>query len=384
MAVVIFKALEKCNSNCIYCGVVEKKQKNVMGYDLLETVFRRMNEYLCRFPEEEIAFTWHGGEACLLGVDYFRKALELQNLHCRETSHRITHLIQSNMTVITQELIDVFKEMGIDRIGSSFDPLPGMRGFGPERDSRKYNELFFRGIELVEKNGLSWGVIYVVHKRSLQDPIGIFRYLSNLNPASTPQFNKIYLYNGDEYGLDITPEEYADFLGALLPVYWERRSRIQDMKPISTVIECIEGRGNLVCDFSGKCTNRWLYIGPTGRLSHCGRSGDFDFIDYGDIRETSIRDALYHEKRTPLAERQGTLPRGECEGCRFWGLCHGGCPMDAYGRLGDFYKPSPECAWIKRFVEKYIEPFTGYSVDMPPEQLKAGAEKSVEKIKLAV
>jgi uncharacterized protein len=367
MAVLIFKALEKCNSQCLYCGVVKKNQGRVMDYELLELVFQRMNDYLEEFPNESISFTWHGGEACLLGVDYFRKALEFQKRHCADTEKRIIHLIQSNMTMITQELIDVFKEMGINRIGSSFDPIPGIRGIGKERDSRLYNELFLKGAELTEKNGLSWGVIYVVHKKSLEDPLGIFRYLSNMNPRSLPMFNKIYLYKGDPYGLGITPEEFADFLGALFPLYWENRKVYPNLKPISAFVECIEGKGSMVCDFSGECTHNWMYVGPEGSASHCGKGGDYGFIEYGNIRDLSMKEILFHKKRAPMALRQQTLPEGECSGCRFWGICHGGCPLDAYATRGDFSKPSPECAWIKRFVEKYVEPVTGYRVNVPPE-----------------
>lgn len=366
MAVVIFKAIERCNSNCIYCGVVKKKQDQVLSLELLELVFNRINDFLEQFPDENITLTWHGGEACLLGAEYFKKALDFQKRYCPLTETRITHLIQSNMTVITQELIDVFKAMGIDRIGSSFDPLPGMRGIGESRNSRLYNELFFKGIELVEKNGLSWGVIYVVHKKSLADPIGIFRYLMNINSGSVPMFNKIYFYKGDDYGLGISPEEYADFLGTLLPLYWHNRNRYTHLKPVSTIIDCIEGRGGMVCDYSGKCTNQWMYIGPTGKTSHCGKAGDFDFIDYGNIREISIKDVLFHKKREPISLRQKILPLNECADCRLWGICHGGCPIDAYATTGDFLKPSGECAWVKRLVVKYIEPITGYKVNLPP------------------
>ena len=63
MAVVIFKAVEKCNSNCVYCDVIKKKQNKVMDEELLRLIFRRMDEYLKENPGEDITFTWHGGEA---------------------------------------------------------------------------------------------------------------------------------------------------------------------------------------------------------------------------------------------------------------------------------------------------------------------------------
>ena len=367
MAVVIFKALEKCNSNCLYCDVVKKQSDTVMPYDLLELVFLRMDDFLRANPEEYIEFIWHGGEACLLGVEYFEKALEIQNKHCPQTKSRIKHCIQSNLTIITEGLIDIFKRLGIDMIGTSFEPLPGIRGMGPERDSALYNRLFMRGLRLLEKHRMPWGLIYVVNKRSLGKTREIFHYLNNLSLRAQPMFNKIYVYTGNEYDLDITPEEYADFLGEVLELVWSNPTRYRRIKPIASILDVVEAGSKMMCDYSGECAYRWLYIGPDGRLSHCGRAGDFGFIEYGNIREKSMVEAMKDPRRKPLESRQSTLPETECRECRFWGICHGGCPMDAHYYTGSFSQPSPNCAWIKRFVRDYFEPITGLKVDMPPE-----------------
>ena len=367
MATVIFKATEACNSNCIYCEVVKKHQPAVMTHDLLAVVFSRMNEYLTAHPHETMRFTWHGGEACLLGAEYFRKARELQDRLCPNTKARILHYVQSNLTLLTQEIVDAFKALGIDRVGSSFEPLPNIRGLGAARDSRAYNEKFMKGINLLAQNDLPWGAIYVVHRRSLGLARELLHYLANLNGGSLPMFNKIYLYGGDPHGLAITPEEFADFLGELLPVYWENRVRFPNLQPISRFVDgVIYGRKASVCDFSGKCAHAWLYIGPTGKTSQCGRSGDFEFMSYGTIEDRSIDEILCDPLRDEIQRRQEILPREACRDCRFWDLCHGGCPLDAYIEHKTFLKPSPNCAWVKRFLEKYLEPTVGVRINLPP------------------
>ena len=367
MAVIIFKPLEYCNSNCIYCAVIQKHQNVRMTYEILETTFIKMDAYLKEFPEETIEFTWHGGEACLLGPDYFHQALEYQRTHCPETQHRIRHLIQSNMTAITQDLIDVFKDLGIKTIGSSYDPIDGIRGIGKNRDSKLYKKLFFNGVDLVEKNGLSWGVIYVVHKKSLKDPVGLLNHLSNLNPGTAPIFNRIYIYDDDPYDLKVSPEEYAEFLGQLLPIYLKHPDRYGPIRPLSMYIDHLTKRSGLVCDNSGMCANNWLYIGPKGKLSQCGRAGDEDLIDYGNITEMSLKDALYHNKRDIIKERQEFLKKNNCRDCRFWGICHGGCPVDALAATGNIMNPSETCKMIKHFMTNYLEPQTGIEVKMYPD-----------------
>ena len=80
-----------------------------MDFELLELLFIRMNKYLVGHPLETITFTWHGGEVCLLGSDYFNTAIRLQEKHCPDTRSRINHQVQSNLTLINQDIIDAFK-----------------------------------------------------------------------------------------------------------------------------------------------------------------------------------------------------------------------------------------------------------------------------------
>jgi sulfatase maturation enzyme AslB (radical SAM superfamily) len=53
------------------------------------------------------------------------------------------------------------------------------------------------------------------------------------------------------------------------------------------------------------------------------------------------------------------IREGECADCRFWELCHGGCPLDAYSQHKSFMHKSEWCASRKLFISKYLEPITG-------------------------
>jgi uncharacterized protein len=360
MAVIIFKAIEKCNSNCIYCNVIKKHQDVVMDMKLLETVFFRINEFLKSNPTETVSFTWHGGEVCLLGEEYLRTAYEIQNRVCPDTGRRIRHLVQSNLTLVTQGLLDAFRQMKITQIGSSFEPIPHIRGFGESRDSDAYNRRFFEGVNLLEKNGFTWGVIYVVHKKSLEKPVDIFNYMVNLNLKCSPNFNPVLIYGEDTHGLAITAAEFAHFLGAIFPLWWKNRERYPNLKPFYDYYRAIFGASaGLTCGRSGTCANNWIYIGPDGETSHCGVAGDFWFVRYGNVCDKSLYDLLHDAQRQRIIDRVALLSKSECGGCRFWGICYGGCPMEARVAYGDMMRRSPFCETTKIFVEQYFEPITG-------------------------
>jgi uncharacterized protein len=368
MAVVIFKAIEKCNSNCIYCEVIKKQQDEVMNYDLLKLIFIRMNDYLMKNPDENILFTWHGGEVCLLGADYFRIAIKLQDEYCSETKSRINHLVQSNLTLINQEIIDLFLKLGIKQIGSSFDPIHKIRGFGKNRDSQMYNRKFVEGVKLLNKNNMGWGIIYVVHRLSLKMPLEIFYFLTNLNTQSHPNFNQVKIYGEDKYNLSITGEEFADFLGAIFPVWLKHKDRYQHIQPFTDYLKNVKEKDpSLICESAGTCSYKWIYIGPEGETSHCGRTGDYNVLLYGNLKNYTFEEVMSNPQRDQLAERQSVLIKEECKDCRFWGICHGGCPLDAFMTYHDFMKRSPRCDTTRIFMEKYFEPLTGYHIDFKPK-----------------
>jgi uncharacterized protein len=360
MKVIIFKPIEACNSNCVYCDVVKKGIDTVMSREMLELTFQRINEFLVAFPDEEIQLIWHGGEPCLLQPDYFKQAMDFQSKHCNTVHERIKHAIQSNLTLITQDHIDVFRSMGIETIGSSYDPEPNVCGPGKHRDSESYNSDFFRGIRLLEANKLSWGLIYVITRKSLEKPLQLFYFLTNIKLGAGPCLNPVKLYSEDTHGLSLKPQEIADWYGTIYTEWYKHRDRYPHVRPFESLTRSIENNElSLGCEDSGACAYKWAYIGPGGETSQCGRSGDYNLLSYGNLREKTLEDIFTDKKRDLIMARNEILMKGPCKDCRFWGICHGGCPLDAFIQHNDFNNKYINCSAKKQLIEKYIEPITG-------------------------
>jgi uncharacterized protein len=371
--VMIFKAIETCNSNCLYCDVIKKHQNAIMSYDLLALVFQRINEYLEKYPTATMTMTWHGGEVCLLGATYFEKALDYQEQYCPGTKKRIEHLVQSNLTLVTRELIDAWKRLGIRQIGSSYEPIPAIRGFGKNRDSEAYDRKFMDGVALLEECRMYWGIIYVAHRQSLTMPLEIFYFLTNINLRTSPCLNMVWVYGEDKHNLAISPEEFAHFLGAIFPVWWKHRDRYPHVRPFEGMVRTVADHNfGLVCENTGACAYNWIYIGPEGHTSQCGKSGDYSLAAYGLIQDRSLDEILNDRRRDLIASREEYLPESECRDCRFWGICHGGCPVDSLMTYGDYLHRSPDCAATRIFMEKYFEPITGLRAEFPKQAEPAG------------
>jgi uncharacterized protein len=362
MTTVIFKPTEACNGNCVYCDVVRKDREKGPRLELqtLERFFERINEYLIERPEETFQIIWHGGEPLLLGPDYFLKAHEFEQKHCPETKARISHDIQTNITLLSPEYLAVFKTLGIRGVSTSYDPIPDVRGLGSSTDSAAYNRHFMDALALLEENDIKWGMIYVVTKLSLSAPLDLFYFLTNLSKTGSVKFNCIYQFKRKMTTLAVTPEEFVEFLGAIFPIWWERRDRFRGVRPFSSFVEAIiERSGGLECSESGKCADTHISVGPSGHYSQCGRSSDWGLLDYGHIHDTPLVAVFSDPQKEMYRARQDHLRNGECKGCRFWDICHGGCPLDAYADTGDWMQKTSLCAYKKGFIEKYFEPITG-------------------------
>lgn len=367
MATLIVKCTERCNAECAYCEVV-RNHAGVpdMTIETLELVFRRIGEYLAAVPGDSVNFTWHGGEPLLLGAEYFRRAREFQECHC--PGGRVFHSIQSNLTLLNEDRLEALRGLGISHLGTSFDPEPGVRGLGRHHNSAAYNRAFFRAARLLETRGMNWGYIYVVTKKSLRDPADVFFRLANLKPGQGFMMNPVLVAEDPTGELAITPAEYADFLGAVLPLWLEHRDRYGKVEPFAGIYSSVvEGRRQLFCAESGQCGRTHLNIDPTGEVSKCGRSSDLGIMSYGNLRDRSLVE-LYEESGRQLDGREPALVSGECAGCRLWGICHGGCPIDAFAAHGRFEARSGWCEARKRLIEEYFEPLTGCRVTLPPEK----------------
>lgn len=361
MATLILKATEDCNSDCIYCDVVKKRRSVLyMPLETLEMVFIRINEFLKNRPNEKFTIIWHGGEPLLLGPEYFQSAWDFQEKHCSETKYCIEHAIQSNLTLFSEKFVPILKKLGIDQIGSSFDPEPYVRGSREKKNNFKYNHMFMMGDALIQRYGFGSGIIYVVTKKSLNRPLDVFFFLTNLKTDGAISFNPVLIYNENHNEIAISPEEYVEFLGAIFPTWWNHRNRYPNVEPFRSLLKIIaKGEISLGCVDSGMCAYSHINVSPDGEASHCGRSYDWGILPYGNISKVSFLEIFSDRQRQQLLDRNKILQKRECKNCRFWTICHGGCPLDSWAKHKDFMHKTEWCDSKRGFIEKYFEPITG-------------------------
>jgi uncharacterized protein len=111
-----------CNLDCSYCFFLSKEMlypgsRFRMADELLEEYLRQLIESHSRVPEVTIA--WQGGEPTLMGLDFFRRSVELANRYLRP-GQRAIYTIQTNATLLDDHWAAFFEEY-VFLVGVSID-----------------------------------------------------------------------------------------------------------------------------------------------------------------------------------------------------------------------------------------------------------------------
>src|SRR3982750_3225274 len=86
-----------CNLDCSYCFFLSKEMlypgsRFRMADELLETYLRQLIEAHSQVPE--VAVAWQGGEPTLMGLDFFRRSVELAEQYL-QPGQRAVYTIQT-------------------------------------------------------------------------------------------------------------------------------------------------------------------------------------------------------------------------------------------------------------------------------------------------
>ena len=343
-----------CNLACKYCYYLEKNklyptaQRHLMSNEMLEQFTR---EYIEAQTMNQVLFTWHGGEPLLRSIDFYRKALSLQQKYAG--GRRIDNVIQTNGTLLTDEWCEFFAQNHW-LVGISID--------GPQPDHDHYRltaagkpswKKVMQGIKLLKKHGVEWNAMAVVNADNANHPLEFYRFFKE-NGCQFLQFTPIVerltrhedgrtlasLADKDEISLSeasVTPEQWGYFLCAIFDE-WVRK----DVGKIFVeIFDCTlanwMGISPGICAYSKEC-------GHAGVMEHNGdvySCDHFVFPEYklGNIRDHSLIDMLYGEQQQEFSRlKHSSLPR-QCKECDMEFACHGECPKnrfmkDKYGDSG--------------------------------------------------
>ena len=167
-----------CNLDCRYCYYLKIEYLYPKGESFRisdEILEEYIVQHIKASPETVINFSWHGGEPTLLGLDYFRKIVELQRKH-QPSDQLITNGIQTNGTLLDEDWCRFFAAEGF-AVGLSLDGPQKMHDqYRVTKDQKLTYQQTMQGYKLLQKYRVYTDILCVVNANNVQFPQKVYRF----------------------------------------------------------------------------------------------------------------------------------------------------------------------------------------------------------------
>ena len=337
-----------CNLDCEYCFYLEKeklyperKQNWRMTDETLEAYIKQTIE---ANDNNDVEFSWQGGEPTLLGLDFYKKAVELQEKHKKH--HRIHNAFQTNAILLNDEWCEFFKKHNF-LLGISIDgPAELHDNFRLNRAGRPSHAKVMESIALLKKHGVEFNTLTVVNSENVKHPEKVYDFLKSIGStylqfipiverkaAQTTKDGLQLIHPNYEYEASVTPwsapsEEYGVFLNRIFD-RWIKKDVGRIFVNIfdNTLSTWCKQPANL-CTFSETCGHAFI-LEANGDLYNCDH---FVYPEHlvGNIHKASIRDLNLSDKATTFGQDKKDKLTQQCVECEFRFACHGGCPKHRF------------------------------------------------------
>ena len=331
-----------CNLDCSYCFFLSKEalypgDRFRMSDDLLDMYIRQLLE---AETGPEVVVAWQGGEPTLMGVDFFRRAIALVDQH-RRPGQRVTHTIQTNGTLLTDEWCELLAAHGF-LVGISIDgPAPLHDAYRVDKKGQPTFEKVMRGFHLLQRHGVDVNVLCTVNAANQDHPLDVYRFFRDDLGVQHIQLIPIVERDNDtgfQEGESVTdrsvdPEAWGRFLIAVFDEWVSRDVGTVFLPHHDAALASWLGLPPSLCIFGQTC-------GDAVALEHNGDLYSCDhFVEpahlLGNITETHMVELLASPRQRAFGQAKlDTLPQ-YCLDCAVRFACNGECPKNRFTRTPD-------------------------------------------------
>jgi uncharacterized protein len=376
-----------CNLECAYCYYLSKKrffpgnEKWRMPDEVLESFIR---QYIEGQNYEEIIFSWQGGEPTLLGVDFFKKVVELEKKYCPPGT-RIENDLQTNGLLLDDAWCAFLRDNGF-LVGLSID--------GPRYLHDRYRidssgqgsfDRAFAASKLLRKHGVTFNTLTVVNRENARYPLDVYRFLRDEVQSTRMQFIPIVEPKGFEKSAPqhwdpallpkageaaarpgspdsvvtdwtVDPDDFGLFLCRVFDE-WHRKDvgRVFVYHFEYALTQWAGAPGVLLCTLGPIC-GKGLAVEHDGSVYACDH---YVYPEYrlGNVREQFLAHMAFSARQMEFGLAKGrTLPE-QCRRCEYLFACHGECPKNRFIRTA---KGEPGlnylCSGLKRYFAHIDRP----------------------------
>ncbi len=346
-----------CNIACEYCFYSCKTDMFGEGkHRMSDEVLDKLVDSYVRLRFETSSFAWQGGEPTLMGLDFYKKVVELQQKY-GAPGQVVTNALQTNGILLDEKWC---------RFLAEYKFLVGISCDGPKEyhdDNRRTFsgkgtfDKVMAGIESCRNNKVEFNILVLVSARNVGAADEIFDFFKDLK-IKYLQFVQCVEREpatGEIAGFSITAEQYGDFMCRIFDRWAEYGPEKISIRTFDSILSYIMMGQHSICTFRPRC-NDYIVIEHNGDAFCC----DFFVEDrwrLGNILQTPIEELSAGKKKRQFSKLKTGISN-KCLVCRHLDVCRGGCLKDRIVTDGDYKAPSYFCAGYKKFFDYAMPRFT--------------------------
>jgi uncharacterized protein len=331
-----------CNLDCSYCFFLSKEElypgsEFRMSDDLLTLYLRQLLE---SHATPEVTVAWQGGEPTLMGLDFFKRAVDLVAELARP-GQRVEHTMQTNGTLIDDQWAAFLAEHDF-LVGISIDgPRDLHDAYRVDKGGKPTFDRVIRGLDRLKAHGVRWNVLTTVHRANEDHGLDVYRFLRDDLGTEFVQLIPIVerpspggIPTGDAVtDRSVSPAGYGRFLVEVFEEWVRRDVGRVFVQMFDSTLASFAGVEGSLCVHSETC-------GTAVALEHNGDLYSCDhFVEpghlLGNIGERHMLDLVASPQQQAFGKvKRDSLP-AYCRQCDVRFACHGGCPKDRFTSTPD-------------------------------------------------
>ncbi len=317
----------RCNLACEYCFYLTKGQgvlrdscgQRHMSDRVLEAY---ISQYIAVSPGPEVNFTWQGGEPTLAGLDFYRRALALQQRFAGDK--RISNSLQTNGLLIDNEWAQFLAQHQF-LVGLSLDgPAHLHNHYRKTSSGRAVFEKVMAALDTLKRHDVAVNIMAVVNNVTAQAPLEIYRFLTREAGAEYLQFIPVVEYDA-RCGLlpwSVTGEEYGRFINAIFDEWVRHDVGRIFVQLFDNTLTAWLGECPALCVMQPTC-GHGLVVEKNGDIYSCDHYVDEEHR-LGNLWQPLAR-LITSKAQRHFGLQKAQLPN-DCHHCSWRFACQGGCP----------------------------------------------------------
>jgi uncharacterized protein len=357
-----------CNLDCAYCFFLDKELLYPgsgfrMSDELLEQYIRQLIE---SHRTDQVTISWQGGEPSLMGLDFYRQAMELEEKY-RRPGMTFLNTMQTNGTLLNDDWCEFFKEHNF-LIGLSIDGPRQLHDiYRLDKGGQPTFDKVMRGLRLLQKHGVEYNLLTTVNRVNADYPLEVYRFLRDEAGTDWMQFIPV-VERINEDGLtlyqqgttvserSVLPTQFGHFLSTIFDE-WVRQDvgRVYVQTFEAAARNWLGMASSGMCVFNETC-GQGLAIEHNGDLYACDHFVEPNYL-LGNIQDEHMIELVASDQQLQFGQdKRDTLPQ-YCLDCEVRFACHGECPKNRFlmtpdGEAGLNYL----CAGFKHFFHHVAVP----------------------------